>query len=93
MGIKEDSRDTFELQIRGRSKATQIAINTMAKHVLEKKIKEKLTKKGVDANVKCHRKEVTIDIEPTTKVNDGRTTTEIHGLNVDSPLVENEEKK
>merc|ERR1712228_219880 len=84
MNIKEGTLNTFELVVRGRSAATQI----MAKKVLEKKIKEKLEKKGVSANVKCERREIEITID-----NEQKNTNNNNVSKIGSPLVEDVEKK
>ena len=80
LSMKRDTLNTFELVVRGRSAATQIK----AKKVMGKKIKEKLEKKGVVANVKCERREVEIFEEDDKD--------EEEPMVPDSPLIEGVEK-
>lgn len=62
MVMKPNTLNTFEIEIRGRSAATQIA----GKLVMGKLIKDKLKEKGVKAKVNCERREVQVEIELET---------------------------
>ena len=80
MRMKDGEEHSFEIEIRGRSAATQM----MGKMVMGKMIKEKLQKKGVVAKVNCSRRTVSaVDLSVIPKNDFGPSTDGVY-----SPLSE-----